>query len=116
MAATQISFAAFAASVCTPPLSPELVPDTGRQVGSSICSSLGECAELAAYRADYLEFRRLTNLADETIVVPSQRCSHGGMVLMALANYRAPCDSPEESARLLDSLCYHAAYCIGQGC
>jgi len=48
MAATQISSAAFAASHCTPPLSPELVPDTGRQAGSSACSSQGECIQLAA--------------------------------------------------------------------
>lgn len=116
MAATQISFVAFAQSVCTSPLSPEMVPDTGRQVGSSTCSSQGECAELAAYRADFSEFRRLTALADETVTVPFARWSRGGFVLAALANYRTPCDSAEESAGLLDNLRYQAAYCIGQGC
>lgn len=94
---TQISFAAFARSAC-------VVPATA------------EDSELAAYRADFQEFRRLTALAYDTITVPYRDWSRGGFVLAALANYRAPCESSEESDRLYEYVRYHAAACIGAGC
>lgn len=76
----------------------------------------GECTQLAVYRADFTEFRRLTALAHDTMEVPFRDWSKGGFVLAALANYRAPCESSEESERLFELLRYHAAVCIGAGC
>lgn len=114
MVATQISFAAFAASLCTPPVTEQAAAPVVAH--EPVGGDDGECTQLAAYRADFQEFRRLIALACDTITVPYRDWSRGGFVLAALANYRAPLESSEDSERLFESLRYHAAVCIGAGC
>lgn len=124
MPATQISFAAFAASLlasvqseavdCPPSIVAAHAPASVVAHGGD---DAGECITPCA---DYAEFDRLIALADATFVVPlADPWSRGGYVLAALANLRAPIYDNWSAVlrpRLLETLRYHAAQCIGAGC
>lgn len=119
MPATQISFADFAAQAlalqAVTPCPPSIV--AVHAAASVVAHGGDDAGGCITPCADYVEFDRLTALADDTFQIPYLSWSRGGYVLAALANCLAPrtagCTSP---ADLFSNLRFHAAHCIGAGC
>lgn len=119
MPATQISFADFAAQAlalqAVTPCPPSVV--AAHAPASVVAHGGDDAGECITPCIDYVEFSRLTALADETIQVPYKDWSRGGYVLAALGNCLAPrSDRLRSPADLFSNLRYHAAQCIGAGC